>query len=60
MAKLRVTQVRSLIGSNKSQRATMATLKLRRIRSTVELEDSPSVRGALRKIQHLVEVQDIK
>ncbi len=60
MAKLRVTQVRSLIGSNKSQRATMATLKLRRIRCTVELEDTPSVQGALRKVRHLVEVEEVK
>ena len=54
MAKLRVTQVRSLIGSTVSQRATMATLKLRRIRSVVELEDSPSVLGALRKVRNLL------
>ena len=60
MAKLRVTQVRSLIGSTGSQRATMATLKLRRIRSVVELEDSPSVQGALRKVRHLVEVEEVK
>lgn len=58
MGKIRVTQVRSLIGSTQRQRATMATLGLRRIRQTVELENSPSVAGALRKVLHLVRVEE--
>lgn len=59
MAKVRVTQIRSLIGQSKRQRATMATLGLRRIRHRVELENTPSVAGAIRKVLHLVEVEQL-
>lgn len=59
MGKLKITQVRSLIGSTQAQRATMATLGLRRIRHSVEVEDSPSVQGALRKVHHLVKVEQL-
>ncbi len=59
MSKIRITQVRSLIGSTKTQRATMATLGLRRIRQTVEVEERPDLHGALRKIQHLVVIEKL-
>ena len=59
MAKLRVTQVRSLIGATKDQRATMETLRLHKIRQVVEVEDSPSVLGAIRKVAHLVKVEQL-
>ena len=59
MAKVRVTQIRSRIGQSKRQRATMATLGLRRIRHSVELENTPSVAGAIRKVLHLVEVEQL-
>lgn len=59
MAKLKVTQVKSVIGSSKRQRDTMRSLGLRRIRHSVELEDTPSVMGALRKVNHLVVIEQL-
>lgn len=58
MGKLRVTQVRSLIGATQRQKATMKTLGLRRIRHTVELDATPSVLGALAKVRHLVKIEE--
>jgi len=54
--RLRIEQVRSVIGSNPKQREVLRTLGLRRIRSVVEREDSPAVRGAVAKIPHLVRI----
>lgn len=59
MTKLRITQVRSIIGSTKRQRATMRTLGLRRIRHSVELEATPEVLGALKKVNHLVTIEQL-
>lgn len=59
MSKIRITQIRSLIGSTKTQRATMATLGLRHIRQSVEVEERPDLVGALRKIQHLVLIEKL-
>lgn len=56
--KIRVTQVKSSIGYERSQRATLRGLGLRRIRHTVEVEDTPSVRGMIGKVPHLVRVED--
>lgn len=56
---LRVTQVRSLIGYEQSQRATVRSLGLRRIRHTVEVPDTPQVRGMLFKVRHLVKVEEV-
>ena len=54
---LKVTQVRSIIGFNKKQGDIVRSLGLRRIRHTVELKDTPEVRGALHKVRHLVVVE---
>jgi large subunit ribosomal protein L30 len=51
---LRVTQVRSLIGRPQSQRDTVRSLGLKRIRHTVTQPDRPEIRGMLRKVPHLV------
>lgn len=56
---LRVTQLRSLIGYEQSQRATVRSLGLRRIRHTVVVPDTPQVRGMLFKVRHLVEVEEV-
>jgi large subunit ribosomal protein L30 len=48
-------QVRSPIGSDKKQLATLRTLKLGRIGRESKLEDTPQFRGALAKVEHLVE-----
>jgi large subunit ribosomal protein L30 len=53
---IRVQQVRSVIGYNRRQRATMRGLGLRKIRQIVEVEDTPSVRGMIDKVSHLVVV----
>lgn len=52
---LRITQVRSLIGRTRDQRATVRSLGLKRIRHTVHQPDRPEIRGMLRKVPHLVE-----
>lgn len=52
--KIRVTLVKSLIGTKQDHRATVRGLGLRRINSTAELEDTPAVRGMIRKVAYLV------
>jgi large subunit ribosomal protein L30 len=56
--KLRVVQVRSAIGFDRRQRATLRGLGIRRLHQTVSLEDSPAVRGMLRAVRHLVSVEE--
>jgi large subunit ribosomal protein L30 len=53
-----VTQRKSRNGSDKSQLATLRSLGLRRIGHTVEVSDSPQIRGMLHKVRHLIEVHD--
>jgi large subunit ribosomal protein L30 len=55
---VRVTQHKSRNGADKRQLATLRSLGLRRIGHTVEVSDSPQIRGMLHKVRHLVEVQD--
>lgn len=59
MTKLRITQTRSLIGRPQDQRRTAKALGLRRIRHTVEHENSPEIKGMVNKIIHLVSVEEI-
>ena len=56
--RLRVTQVRSQIGFDRRQRATLRGLGISRMHQTVELEDTPQVRGMIRKVEHLVKVEE--
>jgi large subunit ribosomal protein L30 len=55
--KIKVTQVRSTIGFNKKQRDVIRSLGLRRIRHTIEVPDTPAVRGMIHKVRHLVTVE---
>ena len=55
---IRVTLTRSPIGYEKSQKATVAALGLRKMGQTVEKEDNPTVRGMINKVSHLVEVEE--
>ncbi|HEY5982446.1 MAG TPA: 50S ribosomal protein L30 [Anaerolineales bacterium] len=55
---LRVTLVKSPIGFTKDQKATVRALGLRRIRQTVQHQDTPAVRGMLTKIIHLLKVEE--
>ena len=54
---LKVTLVKSVIGTKPSHRATVIGLGLCRIRHTVTLEDTPSVRGMIAKVDYLVKVE---
>ena len=56
--RVRVTQVRSQIGFDRRQRATLRGLGIRRMHQTVELEDTPQVRGMIRKVLHLLKVEE--
>ena len=56
-ATLRVTQTGSPIGRRGDQRATLVGLGLNKIGRTRELEDTPSVRGMIKKVSHLVRVE---
>ena len=58
MKKLKVTQLKSGIGFDKTQKIALRSLGLRRIRHTVELEDTPAVRGLILKVRHLVQVDE--
>ena len=57
-SKLKVTQVRSLIGQNKQNRAVGAGLGLRRIGRSVVVENTPAFRGMIKKVIHLVRVEE--
>ena len=54
---IKVTLLKSPIGSLKSHKACLTGLGLRKIRHTVEVEDTPAVRGMVNKVIHMVEVQ---
>ena len=56
--RIRVRWVRSAIGCNRRQRATIRGLGLKRLRHTVELDDTAAIRGMIRKVGHLVVVED--
>jgi large subunit ribosomal protein L30 len=58
--KLRVTQVRSVVGKPGPQRATIRALGLKRIRHTVVKEDRPEIRGMVRRVAHLVSVEEVE
>ncbi len=60
MAKLRITQVRSQIGQSGRHRGTLRALGLGKIGRTAEHEEGPVVAGMLRKVRHLVRVEDKK
>ena len=58
MAKVRITQVRSQIGQSERHRGTLRALGLGKIGKTVEHDDGPVLKGMLRKVRHLVKVED--
>ena len=57
MATIKITQTGSPIRREKDQRATLIGLGLNKMHKTRELEDSPEVRGMIRKVQHRVSVE---
>lgn len=59
MAKVRITQVRSLIRRPETQVRTIKALGLGRINRTVEVELTPQIQGMVRKVSHLVTVKEV-
>ena len=57
MATIKVTQTGSPIRRTADQRATLVGLGLNKMHKTRELEDTPAVRGMIRKVQHMVKVE---
>lgn len=60
MAKLQITYSKSAIGYEKSQKATIKALGLRKLNQIVVQEDTPTIRGMLDKVRHLVTVEEVK
>jgi large subunit ribosomal protein L30 len=60
MARIKIRLTRSTIGTLPKQRATVRSLGLRKIGSTVEQEDTPSIKGMIRIVAHLVTMEDVK
>ena len=58
MRKLKVTWIKSDIGYAKDQRRTVRALGLHRLNQVVEHDDSPSIRGMITKVKHLVKVEE--
>lgn len=59
MAKVRITQIKSKIDSNKFQKRTLEALGLKKNNSCTELEDTPQIRGMINKVNHLVKIEKI-
>ncbi len=59
MPKLRVKYVKSAIGYPKDQKATIEALGFRKLQQTVEHDDHPTIRGMIRKVNHLVQVEEV-
>ncbi len=60
MAKLKITQTKSVIDSPRRQRRSLEALGIRRMHQTVEQDDTPQIRGMIEKVRHLVEVVESK
>ncbi len=59
MAKLKITYVKSAIGYNVKQKATIQALGLRKLHQVVEHADTPVIRGMVNKVPHLVRVEEV-
>ena len=59
MKKLKITKVKSVIDRPERQKRTMEALGLRKVNSSVELEATPQILGMVRKVTHLVKVEEI-
>jgi large subunit ribosomal protein L30 len=60
MSPLKVTQVRSVIGSKQNHKRTVRALGLKRIRDSRVHEDTPQIRGMLHKVRHLVSYEEVE
>jgi large subunit ribosomal protein L30 len=60
MGRIKITQKRSPIGGTHSQRETLRSLGLKRMRDAVVHEDRPEIRGMVRTVAHLVDVEEVE
>ena len=58
MATIKVKQIKSRMGASADQKRTLLALGLRKISQVIEVEDTPSIRGMIRKVHHLTQVVD--
>lgn len=59
MAKVKITQVKSVIDRPQRQKATMQALGLKKMHASVEVENTPQIAGMIVKVQHLVKVEEL-
>lgn len=59
MARLKITQVRSVIGTKQNHRDTLRSLGLKKINQTVVKDDRPEIRGMAHTVRHLVKVEEV-
>ena len=59
MAKIKITQIKSKIGSNKTQKATIEALGIKKMNQTVEHEATPQILGMVNKVSHLLKVEEL-
>ena len=59
MAKIKITQIKSVIDRNERQKRTIEALGLKKINQSVEVEATPAIIGMVRKVNHLVAVENI-
>jgi large subunit ribosomal protein L30 len=57
---LKITQIRSLIGQKPDHKKTIEALGLKRIRHSVIKNDTPQIRGMIKKVVHMVEVEEVE
>lgn len=60
MTKVRITQIRSKIDQPARQKRTLEALGLRKMHQSREVEMNPNIEGMIRKVQHLVKVEEVK
>ena len=58
MKKIKITQVKSIIDRPERQKRTMQALGLRKMNATVEVEATPQILGMVRKVTHLIKIED--
>jgi len=59
MAELKITLIRSVIGTKPKQRLNVTALGLGKVNSSVVQKDNPAIRGMIKKVHHLVKVEEI-
>ncbi|SEK37807.1 50S ribosomal protein L30 [Parapedobacter koreensis] len=59
MAKIKITQIKSIIDRSERQKQTMKALGLRKINHTIEVEATPSIIGMVRKVNHLIAIEEV-